>query len=141
MKRATDITFIIGPPGPDEEKRKLEGWSKKSGKSTSEIWVEYVHEVLGNFVKCDPGQTTSKFDELISKVVNTPVQVRDPFLTYTFQSGGRVPGIILYVGKITLPNGKPPQIDWTDARIRESIGSVLGLIFKAEWVRSLVAYG
>ena len=141
MKRATDITFIIGPPEPDEEKRKFEAWSKKSGKPTSEIWVEYVHEVLGRFIKYDPGQTTSKLDELVSKVVNTSVQVRDPFLTYTFQSGGKVPGIILYMGKIILPNGKQPQIDWTDARIRESIGSVFGLIFKAEWVRSLVAYG
>jgi hypothetical protein len=141
MERIADITFIIGPPAPDELKRKFEEWSTNSGKPTSEIWIEYVHDVLGNIVKCNPGHTTRKFDDLVSMLLNTSVQVRDPFLTYMFHDGGKFPGIVfpgivLYIDKIASPNGQQPQVDWTDARIRDSIASELGLIFKAEWVRT-----
>lgn len=140
MKRAADITFIIGPPGPEEDKRKFEEWSKKSGKPASEIWVEYVHEILEKLSRLESDQITSKLDELVSHVLNTSVHVREPFLTFMLKGGNACPGIILYMKDITSPNGKQPQVDWSAPAIRDSIGSVFGLIFKSEWVQTFVAY-
>ena len=139
MKTVRDITFTIGPPGPKEEQFKFEQFSKTSGKPPDEIWVEYVHEIFGNLSKLLPDQKMSAFDELLSRVLNTPVHIKDPFLNYTIQNGVRCPGVILYVEKIKSLNGMPLPVDWFDPKIRESIGAVFGHIFKAKWVRSYVA--
>lgn len=141
MRPVSDLTIVIGPPGPPEEKRKFDGWSASSGKKASEIWVEYVHQVLGSLASREANDEASKLDEIVSQVVGTRVTITDPFMTYTFADGARVPGLMICVNRIQDVNGDQLRIDWSEQRIREAISSVLGMILKAEWVRSYVAYG
>ena len=140
MKQVSDLTFLVGPPGPDDLKRNIEGWAKNAGKSISELWVEYVHDVLGQFAQRESGQASSSLDEILSKILGASVHVDDPFMTYSFQSGERCPGMMLYMDKVRTADGRPLSVNWADPAIAESIGAVLGLVLKSEWVRSLVAY-
>lgn len=141
MKKVSDFTFLVGPPGPDDLKRNVEGWAKNAGKPVSDLWVEYVHDVLGQFAQRKPDQSSSSLDEILSKILSVSVVVEDPFMTYSFQGGERCPGMMIYMDKVRPADGQPLRVDWSDPAIRESIGAVLGMVLKSEWVRSLVAYG
>ncbi len=140
MKEVTDFTFLIGPPGQDEMRLKLDEWSKNSGNPATEIWVEYVHEILSQFSQRTPENPSSNLDEIFSRILGLPVLIDDPFMTYTFQGGGRIPGMMIYIDKVRASNGKPLTVDWANPEIRESVGSILGMVLKSEWVKTLVAY-
>lgn len=59
MKKVSDFTFQVGPPGPDDLKRNVEGWYNNAGKPASELWIDYVHDILGQFAQRKPDQTSS----------------------------------------------------------------------------------
>ena len=86
MQQVSDITIIVGPPGPEDEQQKIEKWSEGSGKSKEEIWVEYVHELLSEFSMRESPELQSTLDELMSFVLKLPVQVNDPVMTSTYIS-------------------------------------------------------
>ena len=140
MKHVSDLTFMVGPPGPEDLKRNVEGWAKNAGKPTSELWVEYVHDALGQLAQRKSDQESSNLDEILSRVLGVPVVVDDPFMTSSFQGGAPCPGMMIYMDKVRSADGRRLAVDWADPAIRESIGAVLGMVLKSEWVRSLVAY-
>jgi hypothetical protein len=140
LNKVHDIMIILGPPGPDEEKKKFEEWSKNSGKPKDELWLEFVHQVLGEWAKRESPESASKLDELLSNVLKTPVRVNDPFMTYTLHGGIHNPGVILYTNKITESTGRPIEIDWSAPQLRGLIGDIFGYVLKTEWVRTFVSY-
>lgn len=140
MTRVKDITILIGPPGPDEEKQKFQMWSARSGKSSDEIWVEFVHELLGDMARRESPDQPSQLDELFSRVFGKPIRVDDPFMTYMLQGQGKTPGVIIQSEKITSLSEDPVPVDLSDSNGREALGSVFGYLLKAEWVRTVVAY-
>lgn len=140
FKRVTDMTFIIGPPGPTEDKQKFEQWSTNSGKPAREIWIEYVHDVVSQLASRNSPDSVSDLDKLVSRAVGVPVCIEKPFLTFTFSAGEKCPVVMLYMNKIFSPNGELPAIDWSEPALRQLIGSIFGSLFKAEWVRAFVAY-
>lgn len=140
MRQVKDITILIGPPGPDEEKQKFQMWSARSGKSADEIWVEFVHEFLREMARRESPDQPSQFDELFSRVFGKPIRVDDPYLTYMRQGQGKTPGVIIQSAKITLLSEDSFPVDLSDAKAREALGSIFGYLLKAEWVRTVVAY-
>ncbi len=140
VRPVKDITILIGPPGPAEEKQKFQMWSARSGKSADEIWVEFVHELLGNMARRESPDQPSQFDELFSRVFGKPIRVDAPFMTYMSQGQGKTPGIIIQSAKITSLSEGPSPVDLADAKAREALGSVFGYLLKAEWVRTVVTY-
>jgi hypothetical protein len=141
MERVSDITIVVGPPGPEDERQKFEGWSKTSGKPKEEIWLEYVHDVIRAFTNRQQPGSPSKLDEFLSHAFGIQVRVDEPFLTYMMTQGSvRNPAVILYTNRITGPNTTTLTVDWSASSLRDSIGSMFGLLLKAEWVRTLVAY-
>src|SRR4030095_2993003 len=41
-----NITFILGPPGPEERKQLVEQVSAGSGKNKDEVWLDLAHAML-----------------------------------------------------------------------------------------------
>ena len=78
----------------------------------SEMWVEYVHAVLGQFAQRKSDQTCSSLDEILSRILGVAVVVDDPFMTYSFQGGARCPGMMLYTDKVRSADGQPLRVDW-----------------------------
>lgn len=140
MKVVTDFTFLVGPPGPDEMKLKFEEWSKNSGKPASEIWVEYVQEILSRFTERTAEEPSSNLDEVVSRILGFSVFVDEPFISFSFQGGGSSPLLMIYIDKIRAADGRLISVDWSNPEIRETIGSILGMVLKSEWVRTLVSY-
>ena len=140
MHKVRDITIIVGPPGTDEEKKKIEVWSKNSGKPKDEIWLKFVHQVLGEWAKRESPESASKLDGLLSSVLEIPVRVNDPYLAYTLDGSVRNPSVTLHTNKNTGSTGRPIETDWSGLQLRETIGSIFGYVLKTEWIRTIVVY-
>lgn len=132
------IVFNFGPPGPEEEKRKIEEWSNNSGKSKDEVWVEYVQALLSSWAHRNSPKTTCSLDELFSLVLGTPARVIDPFIAWMVQDGVRYPSLAVDSVRITAPSGEPLIIDFSDRQLQEAIASMFGVWLKAEWVRTVI---
>lgn len=140
MKQVSDFTFVIGPPGSDDIKRQIEEWAQSSGTLANDVWGEYVHDVLGQFAHRKPDQTASNLEEVFSKILGVRVAVNAPFMSSSFQGGARCPSMMIYTEKVQSVGEQPLKVDWSDPAIRESISAVLGMVLKAKWVKTLVAY-
>jgi hypothetical protein len=144
MSKATetvrDIMIILGPPGPEEQKQRLEEWAANSGKPRDEVWVEYVHDVLQILIQRDPPESPSELDKMLSSLVGTSVRVSKPFLTYMIRGGIRCPGIILYPTRITSETGEPLSVDFSNPELRDALGAMFAYVLRTEWVHVFVAY-
>jgi hypothetical protein len=140
MNTVRDIMIVVGPPGPEEDKQRLEEWAASLGKPRDEVWVEYVHAALAEITKRDSPDSPSEFDALFSRMGDASARVGDPFLTYMLRGGIMCPGIILYPTKITSEAGEPLSLDFSNPEFRKALGAVFGYLFRTEWVHVFVAY-
>jgi hypothetical protein len=137
MNAVRDIMIILGPPGPEEDKQRLEGWAASSGKPRDEMWVEYIHDVLAHR---DSPDSPSQLESLFSIALDTPVRILDPFPTYMFHRGIKCPGVVVYPTKIRSEEGKPLSTDFSNPELRKTLGAVFGYVLSTEWVHAFVSY-
>lgn len=140
MPTVKDISIFLGPPGPEEEKRKIQTWASNSGKAADQIWVEYVHDVLRSLSVRGPNGEPSHVDELFSRLLHEDTRVNDLFLTYMFHKGAQHPGVIIQTNKIVNMDGVPLRVNWADPELKQTIESIFGYLLKTEWVRTILAY-
>lgn len=138
-QQLSDLTFVIGPPGPKEEKEKFLTWSKNSGKPFDEIYREYMHECIRTMCAND-GKEGSAFDIMISKVLGRSVVVKSVFPNYLMAKGTIHPAFMISIQNIVNEDGSAVDGNFFTDTSLNSIASMLGLVLKTEWVRYLRAY-
>ena len=134
------ITFILGPPGPEEKKQLIEHMAATSGKAKDEVWLELVQEILHDLAKHAPFDSESGLDKLLSLVNEAPVRVNDPAISYSYDREGKHPTIILESKNIMTSTGEVCNIDWSVNSAKDTIANALGYLLKTEWVRTIIAY-
>lgn len=140
MKVVKDLTIVIGPPGLDSDKEKFEGYARNAGKDPSEIWLEYVTDVVSSLSDKENDGSTTKLDEMFDKVFGIPAHTSPPFIGYSFENGVKYPAIVFDPRTVVMLDRQPYPIDWSDKHVRDSIGSVFAYLFKTSWTRNMVVY-
>lgn len=140
MEKVRDITFVIGPPGTEEDRSMIRGWAKNSGKSEEEIWIEYVHEIIKDLCTPKPPDHAARLNELFTKVIGEPVIVGEPFSSRVGVEGFFYPAVIVETRNVTDARGHPVGYDFSQSQTRE-LASIFGYVLKANWVRTFTSYG
>jgi hypothetical protein len=140
MKQVREITFYLGPPGPEEEKLKYEEWSKNSGTPAGEIWIEVVHAYVQDLSRRESPESSSAFEDVLSSFLETLVRVDEPRLTKVYSDDAWHPAVVIVTDEVTGTSGEPVEVDWSSRKIQELIGSAFGYMVKAEWVKTIAIY-
>jgi len=135
------LTIVIGPPGPKELKQDFEQWATNSGKSSDDIWSEFVAKLIDQITNHESDEDVSSADELFSNLLNQKVRVEEPFHTFSYRRGQRVPAFIFYAKDIKDTSGNPIQIKRFTEEVRVTISGIFGSILKSEWVHTSISFG
>lgn len=139
MEQGQRITIIFGPPKRDEDKKKMESISEKTGKSVDHVWVDFMHTFFNDFTKKKADKNASSFEELLSLILDMPARLQEYFLGEHYHREGLFPAITIETSKITTEDGSPVRADWSN--IIQFIAQALCEITKSEWSRSMLTYG
>ena len=135
-----DLTIIVGPPGPEEDRKMIEECAARKGVKPEDMYVEYIHTLFKGASKIADGETQSSFDKFLSSFVGQDVRVMDIFPTYTILKGQLLPVFIIDTKDIVDAAGMPSRIDLGNSELRDFLSSILGLSFRSEWIRTFVSY-
>lgn len=136
-----NLTIMIGPPGPEDLVNDIEQWSKNSGKSKDEIWLEYVEDFFNEFSKPESSGEISALDDIFSSILGQDVRINDLYNGYTFRRGLKLPTVTGYIKNIKDASGNVIDINYFTSEVRSGINSVLCSLLKANRVVTYISYG
>jgi hypothetical protein len=136
-----DLKIMLGPLGPEEDKKKVHAISQKKGQPVENVWVDVVHQLLKEYGLREPEGANSVLDQAVGKVFGLPLCVNGLYPSFSIFRRTRYPAVILYPHKITNSDGMPVAVAWENKELQSEIANTFGLLFKTEWVRLFACFG
>jgi hypothetical protein len=136
-KRCLDITYILGPPGPPDLRERFEALAARTGRPVHEHFFEVTSQTLTNVVERDDSGS-SYLEELVSLMLDVPVRIERPFVTYYWEGGIHYPALQIHQENIRAADGSRLSIPLNDPRIREGVTHALANVLQLEWVKAII---
>ena len=135
-----DLGFTLGPPADPELRTRFE---QAQSEACSREWstneeVCLLLEPRLPFLLEERDGGPSLFSEGASLVLEAPVQIVEPSLSYSFWAGQHFAHLHIRPEQVRGPAEAIGQL-FTDGELARKIAAVLGLVLKLDWVRSFLA--